>query len=37
MLPVAPARFSITTVFFNAGSSRSAIRRAATSVAPPAG
>ena len=37
MLPVAPPRFSTTTDFFSAASSRSATTRVATSVAPPAG
>ena len=37
MLPVAPPRFSTTTGFLSAASSRSATTRVATSVAPPAG
>jgi hypothetical protein len=35
MLPVAPARFSITIVLFSAAESRSATARAPMSVAPP--
>ena len=37
MFPVAPPRFSTITDFLSAASSRSAITRVATSVAPPAG